>query len=208
MNESQPAPKRRSPSDRLLDILFREPPFGQPNCECCVEFLEAKRRIEALSSGAYQWTVLPVTGLSFTDPRWSSRYAIICFSNPDPTGIPNHICYCIPLFPDRTGPRGIAKLLACFATRSIIPLSGALHWEEDELDMDDFKDWLVFWGPINQCFWPLDLSPESESPATPGERQSEMPSATITGVSWRDSVEELARHWTESQEAVMKKILL
>ena len=179
MAHSQPDPTHSTPYERLLKFFSRESVFGNPHCECCVEFLDAKRGIESLGSGPYQWIVLPVIGLDFPDRRWSSRYLIICFSNPDETGITNHICYCVPLFLEHSA--GSFQLLACFAPHSIIPLTGALNWKDGALDTDEHKDWLLFWRPVNHYFWPEESVLEFEDTGSE-DQKLEAPPATITEI--------------------------
>src|SRR5260370_1205923 len=106
----------------------------------------ATQRIKDLSFGTHQWISVPVTGIYISNENRSRLYLIVCYSNPDSTGIPNHLCFCLPLIVDRSDPGGGLKLLACFAPESIVQLSKGLYWEGDELKYDILEDWCRFLG--------------------------------------------------------------
>jgi len=123
MNQHRSRPKFNKSFDSLRRFMTSEHPFGQPNCGYCVEFLTATQRINNLSCEAHQWVALPVTGIYLSNENRSRLYLILCYSNPELAGLPNHLCFCLPLFVDRSDPRAGLKLLACFAPESMVPLS-------------------------------------------------------------------------------------
>jgi hypothetical protein len=178
--------------------------FGQPGCDRCVDFLTAMRRILDFSFGVHQWIAQPVTDLRFRNKKWSRRYLIVCYSNPDSTGLPNHLSFCLPLLMGRIGPVGPRTLLACFASESIVPLSKGLYWEDNDLRYDALEDYSLFWKPLERCLWPLEAERHSERSTNsmdPGQENS-----MLGGISYKDSIGALARVWSESKEKLQNEI--
>src|ERR1700738_3862240 len=106
MDQHDSCSKFRYSMESLRRLLKNEHPFGQPNCDYCIEILTATQRIKDLSRGAHQWISLPVTGIYLPSETRSRLYLIVCYSNPDPSGLPNHLCFCLPLIVDRSGSGG------------------------------------------------------------------------------------------------------
>jgi hypothetical protein len=158
--------------------MRNEHPFGQPNCGYCVEFLTATKRINSLNCGAHQWVSVPVTGIYLSNENRSRLYLIVCYSNPDPTELPNHLCFSLPLLVDRGAPGGGIKLLACFAPESMVPLQKGFYWEGDELKHDPLEDWCRLWEPLKRCLWPpkegRSESQSKENDLDPGGRGSRL----------------------------------
>jgi hypothetical protein len=180
--------------------------FGHPNCGYCVEFLTATKRINGLSFGAHQWVCVPVTGIYLANENRSRLYLIVCCSNSDPTGLPNHLCFCLPLLVDRSDPRGGVKLLACFAPESMVQLQRAYYWEGDELKHDLLEDWCSFWGPLKRCLWPPEEERRSESDGNGNELDDERETLTLEGISYKDSINAVAKLWSESKEKLENEI--
>ncbi len=185
--------------DSLRRFMKNEHPFGQPNCDYCVEFLAATQRIKDLSFGAHQWLSVPVTGICLSNENRSRLYLIVCYSNPDPTGL-NHLSFCLPLFVDRSDPRVGVKLLACFAPESMVPLSRGLYWEGDELKYDFLEDWYRFWEPLKRSLWPQEKARRSEHQGKVSELGSGRMRLTLEGISYKDSINAVAKFWSESKE--------
>src|SRR5260370_38234270 len=99
--------------DSLRRFMRTEHPFGQPNCGYCLEFLTATQRINDLNCQANQWVSVPVTGIYLSNEHRSRLYLVVCYSNPDPSGI-NNLCFCLPLLVDRRDPRSAASVVSSF----------------------------------------------------------------------------------------------
>jgi hypothetical protein len=194
---------------RTLNSLRRfmksEHPFGQPNCGYCVEFLTATKRINDLGCGSHQWVSMPVTGIYLSNENRSRLYLIVCYSNPF-FGLPNHLCFCLPLFVDRSDSRGGLKLLACFAPESMVQLQRAYYWEGDELKHDLLEDWCRFWEPLKRCLWPPEEGRRSESQGNGNELDHERETLTLEGISYKDSINAVVKLWSESKEELENEI--
>lgn len=149
---------------------------------------------------------MPVTGIYVSTENRSRLYLIVCYSNPDPTGLPNHLCFCLPLIVDRSDPASGLKLLACFAPESIVPLSKGLYWEDDELKHDFLEDWFRFWEPLKRCLWPLETEQPSRYPGDENELGPETERQTLAGISYKDSINALVKSWSESKEELENEI--
>jgi hypothetical protein len=204
MDRYRPHPKFNRTLDSLRRFMKSEHPFGQPNCGYCVEFLTATKRINDLSCGAHQWVSVPVTGIYVSGENRSRLYLIVCHSNPDPTGLPNHLCFCLPLFVDRSD-CGI-KLFACFAPESMVPLSRGLYWEGDELKHDFLEDWCRFWEPLKRSLWSQEKARRSESHGNGNELDQEREMLTLEGISYKDSINAVLKLWSESKEDLENEI--
>jgi hypothetical protein len=204
MDRYHPRPKFNRSFDSLRRFMRSKHPFGDPNCRYCVEFLTATQRINDLSCEAHQWVSVPVTGIYLSNENRSRLYLIVSHSNPDPTGLPNHLCFCLPLFVDRSD-RGL-RLLACFAPESIVPLSKGLYFEGDMLKNDPLEDWCRFWVPLKRCLWPLEEGRSSESQSNGNEHDHEQERLTLEGMSYKDSVYAVVKFWSESKEELQNEI--
>ena len=191
--------------DSLRRFMRTEHPFGQPNCGYCLEFLTATQRINDLNCGAHQWVSVPVTGIYLSNEDRSRLYLIVCYSNPDPTGL-NHLSFCLPLFVNKSDPKGGIKLLACFAPESIIALSKGLYWEGDELKSDPLEDWCRFWGPLKRCLWSPEKGRHLECQGKENEIDPGQERLTLEGISYKESVYAVARFWAESREELQNEI--
>jgi hypothetical protein len=204
VDRHQSSPKFNRTFDSIRRFIRNEHPFGQPNCGHCVEFLTATQRINDLSCGVHQWVSVPVTGIYLSNENRSRLYLIVCHSNPDPTGLPNHLCFCLPLFVDRSD-RGL-RLLACFAPESIVPLSKGLYFEGDMLKNDPLEDWCRFWVPLKRCLWLPENRRHSERQGNDYGRDPEQERLTLEGISYKDSVYAVAKLWSESKEELQNEI--
>lgn len=210
MNPRRSHPKAGSPKVRkAIDLFLKqirvEHPFGQPNCEHCVEFSTVMQHLEDLSCGAHQWASLPVTGIHVSSENPSGGYLIVGYSNPD-RGLPNALCFCFPLLQYRYAPAEELKLLVCFAPESVVPLSEGLYWEEDELKYDCLEDWDRIWKRLSRCLCPKEMRLHSESLVDGGERQADLGMLTLEGIPYKDSITALVRLWSESRERLQHEI--
>ncbi|RZU41105.1 hypothetical protein [Edaphobacter modestus] len=191
----------------LRRLLRNDHPFGQPNCDRCVEFLTATQRIKDLSCGAHQWTSLPVTGIYVSNERRSRRFLIVGYSNPDgPTERPNNLCYCVPLLLDRSVPGGGFKLLACFAPESMVPLSKGLYLENKAVKEDALEDWFRFCGPLERCFWPHETGESPECQGDRSELDPEWERFARAGIFYKDSIDALVKLWSESKKEIQDEL--
>ncbi len=205
MDSHHSSPKFNRTFDSIRRFMRNEHPFGQPNCGYCVEFLTATKRINDLSCGLHQWVSVPVTGIYLSSENRSRLYLIVCYSNPY-FGLPNHLGFCLPLFVDRSDPRGGLKLLACFAPESIVPLSKGLYWDGDELKYDLLEDWCRFWGPLKRCLWSPERGIHSDWQCKVNELDPERERLTLEGISYKNSINAVAKFWSESKEELQNEI--
>ena len=199
----EPDDNPRSLIERLRELtqVQRELAYGLPGCSHCVELLTAMERIRTLSSGAHQWLAHPVSGLHFRSRKWSQRYLVVAYSNPDTTGLPNHLCFCLPILMGRIGPEGTRTLLACFAPESIVPLSTGLYWENDDLKEDSVGDYILLSEVLERCLWP-----QHQSKGFGNSMESEQTNLMLGGISYGDSIQALVRMWSQSKEMLRNKI--
>jgi hypothetical protein len=104
----------------------------------------------------------------------------------------------------RTG--GGVKLLACFAPESIVPLQKGFYWEGAELKHDPLEDWYRFWEPLKRCLWPPEEGRRLESQDYGNELDHERETLTLEGISYKDSINAVAKLWSESKEELENEI--
>jgi hypothetical protein len=200
-------PPRFSPAiESFLEKIKSEFPFGQRNCEYCVELHVVMQRIDDISSGAHQWTCLPATSLMVGKQKRRCDWLVVGYSNPNSECLPNLLSYCFPIIFDRDKDGGGSRLLVCFAPDSMHPLCRGLYWEEDELKCDCFEDWERFWEPLRRSLWPPTAE---EYPLNPTYRDLHLslPNIkTLEGVTYRESIEGHVRLWAKSKAALQKVI--
>ena len=96
-------------------------------------------------------------------------------------------------------------MLACFAPESIVPLSKGLYWEGDELKYDILEDWSRFWEPLKRCLW-TEEKQYSEYRCDGSEPDVEREWRTLEGISYKDSINAVAKLWSESKEKIQNEI--
>jgi hypothetical protein len=106
---------------------------------------------------------------------------------------------------DRSDLGGGLKLLACFAPESIVPLQRGNYWEGDELKYDPLEDWCRFWEPLKRCLW-TEKSENSEHQCDGNEPDVDRKMLTLGGISYRDSINAVAKLWSESKEELENEI--
>jgi hypothetical protein len=121
--DSRPEPGSSKAHQRLglfIKSMRGEHPFGDPGCEYCAELSTVSQHLLDLSCGAHQWASLPSCDLGFSSKKRSRRYLVAGYSNPE-CGLPNPICFCIPLFIYRCAPGRELTHVVCFASQSAVP---------------------------------------------------------------------------------------
>lgn len=71
--------------------------LGALGCEYCIELWTAIPKINRLSHGAHQWFASPACGLYFGNEGRGRSFLVVGYSNPEPTGLPNAICFAVPM---------------------------------------------------------------------------------------------------------------
>ena len=159
-----------------------------------------------MSSGADQWFALPVSGAFVSHEGQVKRYIIVGYSNPDPSELPNHLGFCLPLV-HRGAPGVEPSLLACFDPESVVPVSNGLYWEEDELKYDQLEDWDRFWKPLEQCLWtPGGGEINSECQGASNEPCPKQSRRTLDEILYKDALTAHVRWWSESMEKRLDEI--
>jgi hypothetical protein len=198
--------KFRKPIDFFLEQARGDYPFGKPNCEYCAEFSTVKQHLKDISRGAYQWSSATVSGIWVSNDDQSRQFLVVGYSNPEPGGLPNSLCFCFPLFICGPGAGGELKRLVRFAPESVVPLSNGLYWEENQLKVDALEDWDRFWKPLSGCLRTRELRQNAESVADNGELRTEPGVLTLEGVLHKESVTAVVRFWSQSRERLQDEI--
>ena len=123
--------------------------FGYQVSLCALEL-----HLRALSYDKHQWGVVPVPE-SFTHIGDGPRsFAIVGYSNPNPSDLPNALCFLVPMV--ALGGHGDAPqdLIVSVSGRSTISLTKGLYLEGGELLYDCMGDWYAVWSPIIAALWP------------------------------------------------------
>jgi hypothetical protein len=110
--------------------------------------------LEAMSQGAHNWMSVVVPGAIFSSDGEPRSYVIIGYSNPA-MGLPNDLCFLLPLVKLGGSRESNSDLLVRFSPRSTVPLTHGLYWEEDgNLKCDPLEDFDRFWAPLKQRLCP------------------------------------------------------
>jgi hypothetical protein len=112
------------------------------------------KHLEGMSHGAHQWMSLIVPDVFLSSEGEPRSYVIVGFSNPD-MGLPNDLCFLLPLVRLGGSREPNPDLLVRFSPRSTVPLTQGLYWEEDgTLKYDPLEDFDRFWTPLKQRLCP------------------------------------------------------
>jgi hypothetical protein len=112
------------------------------------------QHLAAMSHGLHQWGVVPVPGI-FPSAEGSPRsYALIGYSNPDPSWLINALCFVAPLIALGDGRTEEPDLIVALSPKLIDPITMGLYFEDDELKYDFLEDWDRVWSPIKRRLWP------------------------------------------------------
>jgi hypothetical protein len=85
-------------------------------------------------------------------------------------------------------------------------LQRAYYWEGDELKHDLLEDWCRFWDPLKRCLWAPDEGRRSENHSNGNQLGHEWEGLTLDGISYKDSINAVARYWSESKEDLVNEI--
>ncbi|WP_263377074.1 hypothetical protein [Granulicella aggregans] len=190
----------------LAAFATRKERYGTLDCDRCVDFFEIVRSLASLNHGSHQWAYHISPALDFPNAgRRATRYLLVAYSNPDPTGIPNHLCFCVPLFFRSPSRPDKPSIVACFDIEAITPLSHGLYWENDRLAGDFLGDFDLFYEPLANLFWNQDSS--SVSPNTEVIQAEPQPDRmSIEGVTYQESITALLWRWVLSKEELEREI--
>lgn len=111
-------------------------------------------RLSDISFGKHHWAVVPVPE-NFISPDDDAprSFAIVGYSNPQPSNLPNALCFLIPMLAlggHRNSPQ---ELIVSFSCRSALPLTRGLYFEDDDVKYDCLEDWWRVWHPIRAALW-------------------------------------------------------
>ena len=68
----------------------------QLNSNYYVAFDTLNERLREMSHGAHQWLAIPVPGIFLAPGEQPRSCALVGYSNPDGTALPNHLVYLFP----------------------------------------------------------------------------------------------------------------
>jgi hypothetical protein len=112
------------------------------------------RHLAAMSHDVHQWGVVTVPGI-FPSAEGSPRsYALIGYSNPDPSWLINILCFVAPVVALGNGLAPTPDLIVSCSPKSMDPITKGLYFEDGELKYDPFEDFDRVWSPIKRRLWP------------------------------------------------------
>ena len=86
-----------------------------------------------------------------------------------------------------------------------MPLSKGLYWEGGELNYDPLEDWCRFWGPLKRCLWTEERE-YSQRQCDGKDPDVERKKLTLEGISYKVSINAVAKLWSESKEDLENEI--
>jgi hypothetical protein len=114
-----------------------------------------RKELSYMSHDAHQWASMIVPG-TFPDHEGRPQsFALIGYSNPDPTAwLLNPLCFIVPLVCLGGEVKDDLPLLVSFSPKTMTPLTRGLYYEDGDVKYDCLEDWNSVWRPIKQRLWP------------------------------------------------------
>jgi hypothetical protein len=126
------------------------------NSNYYVEFETLNEKLSEMSHGAHQWLVVPVPGIFLAPGKEPRSCALVGYSNPDGTSLPNHLCYLFPAVALAGHSENEPKLLVQLEPGWMPALSRGLYWHEENVKIDPMDDFFKVWIPLKRCLGLLD----------------------------------------------------
>jgi hypothetical protein len=191
----------------LSKFATRKERYGTLDCDRCVDFFEFIRAINTLNQGPHQWAyhISPALDIPNAGRRFP-RYLLIAYSNPDSSGIPNHLCFCVPLFFRRRSDPGKPSIIACFEVSALTALSSGLYWENGRLVGDFLGDFDLFYEPLAKLFWNRNSRSTSDSSTSSPLGEPQTDKLTIEDISYKESIRALLWRWNLAPEELARAI--
>jgi hypothetical protein len=110
--------------------------------------------LRALSYDKHQWAVVPVPENFPSSGDERRSFAIVGYSNPNSSNLPNALCFLLPMF--ALGGHGDAQqeLIVSFSGQSCLSMTKGLYFEDGDAKYDCLEDWFSVWRPIKAALWP------------------------------------------------------
>lgn len=127
---------------------------------------ELREHLQRISRGIHQWVATPLPHPVEDRYGRMRNYILVGYSNPDPPGMPNYLCYLFPLIQRLSPVASGDDALVCLHPSMVIPLTGGLYFEHDALKYDMLEDWDRFWSPLREAVSPSPPQiPRTSKPA-------------------------------------------
>ena len=112
------------------------------------------QHLAAMSHGNHQWGVVTVPGIFPSADGRPRSYALIGYSNPDPSWLINALCFVAPLVALGDGRSEEPETIVALSPKLMDPVTMGLYFESGELKYDFLEDWDRVWSPIKRRLWP------------------------------------------------------
>jgi hypothetical protein len=112
------------------------------------------QHLAAMSHGVHQWGVVAVPGIFPSAEGRPRSYALIGYSNPDPSWLINALCFVAPVVALGDGTSEDPETIVALSPKLIDPVTKGLYFEDGELKYDFLEDWDRVWSPIKRRLWP------------------------------------------------------
>jgi hypothetical protein len=119
-----------------------------------VELKTLAKHLTEMSHDAHQWGAIPIPGTYRRGNGSPESYALIAYSNPEPPGLLNALCFIAPMVALGDGGADEPELIVCWSSHTIEPLTNALYIEDGEIKYDLLEDFERVWSPIRKRLWP------------------------------------------------------
>ena len=121
-----------------------------------VEFDTLNRKLKEISHGTHQWMAAPVPRIFMTPGQQPRSCALVGYSNPDGTSLPNHLCYLFPVAALAGNSDDDPKLLVQLEPGWMPTLSRGLYCDDGKIMIDPMEDFFRVWLPLKYCLGLLD----------------------------------------------------
>ena len=119
-----------------------------------VSLVSLRPGLERMSRTTHQWAVVTVPGIFLLRGGEPRSYVLVGYSNPEPSGLPNFLCFMLPLVALGGCVGAAPELIVSLSPRSMVQLASGLYFEDGALKYDLVEDWARVWHPLRQELWP------------------------------------------------------
>ncbi len=119
-----------------------------------VSLAALRQGLERMSRTTHQWAVVTVPEIFLLRDGEPRSYVLVGYSNPGASGLPNFLCFMLPLVALGGCTKTEPLLIVSLSSRSMLPLTKGLYFESGDLKYDEMEDWARVWYPLKQELWP------------------------------------------------------
>jgi hypothetical protein len=138
------------------------------------------KHLTEMSHDVHQWGTIAVPETYRRANGNPESYALVGYSNPEPPGLFNALCFLTPLVALGDAGAEEPELIVSWSSKTIEPLTNALYIEDGEIKYDLLEDFDRVWSPIRKRLWPeywdqFDSTTDdlNEPQDIPGQRSEE-----------------------------------